>query len=81
MSSVINENLNPLGGVSAAKQNPATLYKLPFWITGAVVLAVALIFGAYRLYLNKYAFTVGLDYFEPEFQQYWMTLFYIQISS
>lgn len=42
-------------------------------------MAVALIFGAYRLYLNKYAFTVGLDYFEPEFQQYWMTLFYIQV--
>ncbi|HEY9136015.1 MAG TPA: methane monooxygenase/ammonia monooxygenase subunit C [Pseudomonadales bacterium] len=79
MSSVLNKNLASLGGVSVSKADSATSYKLPLWVTGGIVLAVALIFGAYRMYLNKYAFTVGLDYFEPEFQKYWMTLFYIQV--
>jgi len=41
--------------------------------------AVALIFAAYRVYQHATAFTVGLDYFSPEFQQYWMRLLYIQL--
>ena len=45
----------------------------------AVALSVAAVFTAYRLYQNATAFTVGLDYFSPEFQQYWMTLLYIQL--
>jgi len=40
---------------------------------------VALIFAAYRVYQHATAFTVGLDYFSPEFQQYWMRLLYIQL--
>ena len=35
---------------------------------------------ASRVYLQNYAFSVGLDYFEPEFAVYWMRLFYAQIS-
>lgn len=41
--------------------------------------AVAVIFAAYRIYQHATAFTVGLDYFSPEFQQYWMRLLYIQL--
>jgi len=37
------------------------------------------IFAAYRIYQHATAFTVGLDYFSPEFQQYWMRLLYIQL--
>lgn len=40
----------------------------------------ALIFGIYRWYQQNYSFTVGLDYFEPEFQTYWMNLFYAQMA-
>lgn len=40
---------------------------------------VALVFSAYRIYQQATAFTVGLDYFSPEFQQYWMRLLYIQL--
>lgn len=38
------------------------------------------LFVVYRMYMNKYSFTVGLDYFEPEFQVYWMRLFWIQLT-
>lgn len=40
----------------------------------------ALVFGVYRWYQHEYSFTVGLDYFEPEFQTYWMNLFWAQMT-
>ncbi|CAH0353245.1 methane monooxygenase/ammonia monooxygenase subunit C [Aquabacterium sp. CECT 9606] len=43
------------------------------------LLVVAVVFGSYRIYQHATAFTVGLDYFSPEFQQYWMRLLYIQL--
>ncbi|MBL4607806.1 MAG: hypothetical protein JKY01_08265 [Pseudomonadales bacterium] len=43
-----------------------------------VVASVAL--GLYRWYMESTAFTVGLDYFEPEFQIYWMSWFYGQLA-
>jgi len=39
-----------------------------------------LFFAVYRWYQHKYSFSVGMDSFEPEFQLYWMRLFYIQMS-
>lgn len=42
----------------------------------SVVAAVALFM--YRWYMEATAFTVGLDYFEPEFQTYWMSWLYGQ---
>ena len=45
---------------------------------GIMVIAVAAI-TVVRWYQQNYSFTVGLDYFEPEFQTYWMNLFYAQI--
>ena len=44
-----------------------------------VIAGIIMGFFLYRLYLQKYAFSVGLDYFEPEFAVYWMRLFYAQI--
>mgnify|MGYP001429687862 CR=1 FL=1 len=46
------------------------------WTFGIIYVFYAL----YRVYMHKMAFTVGLDYFEPEFQTYWMSLFWAQIS-
>ena len=42
---------------------------------------VALIFAAYRVYQHATAFTVGLDYFSPEFQQYSMVIIMNQRST
>ena len=46
-----------------------------------IILAVTLpLLGFYRWYMESTAFTVGLDYFEPEFQTYWMSWFYGQLG-
>jgi methane/ammonia monooxygenase subunit C len=45
-----------------------------------MVVGMSLVYLAYRLYMQKYAFSVGLDSFESEFATYWMRLFYIQIT-
>lgn len=44
-----------------------------------LIMAVAIVgLGFYRWYMESTAFTVGLDYFEPEFQTYWMSTLYAQ---
>lgn len=43
-------------------------------------LLVCAVLSAYRWYQQNYSFTVGLDYFEEDFQTYWMSLFYIQMT-
>lgn len=51
------------------------------WALAAIILVGALAaVVAYRWYQHAYSFTVGLDYFEPEFATYWMKLFYIQMT-
>ena len=50
----------------------------PFAIAAALIIGIALY--AYRMYQEANSFTVGLDYFEPEFQTYWMSLFYVQMT-
>ncbi|MBL4606990.1 MAG: hypothetical protein JKY01_04080 [Pseudomonadales bacterium] len=46
-----------------------------------IVLAIILpLLAGYRWYMEATAFTVGLDYFEPEFQIYWMSWFYGQLT-
>lgn len=46
-----------------------------------IILAIMLpAMGGYRWYMESTAFTVGLDYFEPEFQTYWMSWFYGQLT-
>lgn len=53
--------------------------KAPWAKLFLVLLGVAVIYGSYRIYQHATAFTVGLDYFSPEFQTYWMRLLYIQL--
>lgn len=66
----------------AAKNRILTIDKVgfPLKFIAAVALLVIAIMGAYRWYLVNYSFTVGLDYFEPQFQTYWMSLFYTQLA-
>lgn len=45
-----------------------------------VIMGIALGYFAYRVYMQKYAFSVGLDSFEPEFAVFWMRLLYAQIA-
>ena len=46
-----------------------------------LIMAIILpLLGLYRWYMEATAFTVGLDYFEPEFQTYWMSWFYGQLA-
>ncbi|MBL4865711.1 MAG: methane monooxygenase/ammonia monooxygenase subunit C [Pseudomonadales bacterium] len=52
----------------------------PWKLIISVFTAIMSVFIVYRIYQHKMAFTVGLDYFEPEFQIYWMNLLYIQLT-
>ncbi|PCJ16606.1 MAG: methane monooxygenase/ammonia monooxygenase subunit C [Gammaproteobacteria bacterium] len=54
--------------------------KIPWLLMFTLLIGTLLIFGTYRWYQQNYSFTVGLDYFEPEFQTYWMNLFYVQMA-
>ncbi len=61
----------------AVATRPVTVnWSLFFKILGGI----SLVYFALRVYLQKYAFSVGLDSFEPEFAIYWMRLFYAQIG-
>ena len=53
--------------------------KVPWLWVALLVTAATALFGVYRWYQQEYSFTVGLDYFEDEFQVYWMRLFYVQM--
>jgi methane/ammonia monooxygenase subunit C len=52
----------------------------PFVFCLLVIAAVTPLLIFYRWYMESTAFTVGLDYFEPEFQTYWMSWFYGQLT-
>ncbi|MDY6944016.1 MAG: methane monooxygenase/ammonia monooxygenase subunit C [Pseudomonadota bacterium] len=50
------------------------------WALAVVGISLAvLVLSAYRWYQQVYSFSVGLDYFEAEFQTYWMSLFWTQV--
>lgn len=49
-----------------------------FIVVGAI--SAGLFFGGYRWYQQIYSFKYGLDYFEPEFQTYWMNLMWVQLG-
>lgn len=65
-------------------QSPATTNKeelnFPWRFVAISSIGLILLAGFYRWYQNTYSFTVGLDYFEQDFQTYWMSLFWIQLA-
>ena len=52
----------------------AVPWKMLIW----VMVSIVAVYSLSRVYMHQYAYTVGLDYFEPEFATYWMSLFYAQ---
>jgi len=50
----------------------------PWKLALVVIIVAGISLGLYRWYMEATAFTVGLDYFEPEFQTYWMSWLYAQ---
>lgn len=46
-----------------------------------VLIGIAVVYTFTRVYLHEYAYSVGLDYFEPEFAIYWMPLLYVEIGA
>jgi len=54
------------------------LPRSPVKLAVSVSLVAAFALFLYRWYMEATAFTVGLDYFEPEFQTYWMSWLYGQ---
>jgi len=51
------------------------------WRTSATIFLIgAAAIGIIRWYQQTYSFQYGLDYFEPEFATYWMSVFYIEVT-
>lgn len=44
-----------------------------------VIIGIALVYFVARAYLHAFAYTKGLDYFEPEFATFWMSVFWLQV--
>lgn len=64
---------------TVAVRSSAELPKAPWLGLTLALLGIGAVFTAYRVYQHATAFTVGMDYFAPEFQTYWMSLFYAQL--
>ena len=82
MASVINSPIQSTAEVNTLheQQDAEATPKVPWMFSAMAIGAALVLFVVYRMYMNKYSFTVGLDYFEPEFQTYWMRLFWIQLA-
>lgn len=59
-------------------KDEAGLPKAPLLLSGIIVFVAVVALGLYRWYMEATSFTLGLDYFEPEFQTYWMSWLYGQ---
>ena len=79
MSSVL-----PLGSEAPSTPDQETnwsdrvLSGLPWSTRLQVIAVIAAVYVVVRWYMHAFAYTKGLDYFEPEFATYWMTAFWIQ---
>lgn len=69
-----------IGAALGLVQDESKAPRVPWLFAIVGTTLVVAIFGVYRWYQEAYSFTVGLDYFEPEFQTYWMSLFWIQMT-
>lgn len=53
--------------------------KVPVGLALSLAALLGFVIFAYKSYAHIFSFTVGLDYFEPEFQTYWMSWFWAQM--
>jgi methane/ammonia monooxygenase subunit C len=75
-------SVEAISGATPAEKSAeksATVMGLNWSRIGLIFVSIAVVYGAHRVYMHNMAFTVGLDYFEPEFQVYWMSLFWVQM--
>ena len=83
MSTVMSEETTPVKTIQKKRgytpRREDGIPKIPFYKLSLIVFIGLVFFTAYRYYIEAYAFTYGLDYFEPEFQIYFMRLLYIQL--
>ena len=54
--------------------------KAPLFLALSVAAILGIAVTAYKSYAHIFSFTVGMDYFEPEFQTYWMSWFWAQMT-
>ncbi|MBV1873651.1 MAG: methane monooxygenase/ammonia monooxygenase subunit C [Gammaproteobacteria bacterium] len=74
---VIAENQRVVEAIADGRTDaPSYPWRLVFVLT----IAALSLFGLMRWYQNEFSFTVGLDYFDPDFQKYWMSLFWAQLG-
>ncbi len=59
-------------------KDAAGIPKSPLLLSAIIMLVAIVALGLYRWYMESTAFTAGLDYFEPQFQTYWMSWLYAQ---
>jgi len=79
MNAIVKPNQLAVDRGSLSAGSAAAAPKVPWALSfGAVILGL-IGFGVYRWYQETHSFSVGLDYFENDFQVYWMRLFYAQI--
>ena len=68
------------GNPSESNELTADNVGIPWKMLLMILIGLFTVLGAYRWYQMNYSFSVGMDYFEPIFQTYWMSLFYSQIA-
>ncbi len=56
------------------------LANVPWTMLTKILVGICAVYALSRVYLHQFAYTVGLDYFEPEFAQFWMPLFWFQVA-
>lgn len=78
MSAVLPLNENASDVAINEQAQAGILARVPWSMLGLILVSITLIYTASRVYLHQFAYTVGLDYFEPEFAKYWMPLFWVQ---
>lgn len=74
-SGVIQEGAGPQPAAAQAEPAP----KVPWLLGYGVALVALLAVGGIKWYQHVYSWNVGMDAWAPEFQSFWMSIFYTQI--
>ena len=56
--------------VRESSDSHALLDRICWGLFAKILIGIVAVYAVARIYLHEYAFTVGLDYFEPEFATY-----------
>ena len=78
MATIANEIEKNVSQVAIDQEEP--LPKINWFWAFAIFLIGTAAIAALRWYQHVYSFSVGLDYFEPEFATYWMSFLYIELG-